>query len=178
MQRVLFVDFDGVLNTERYQAELRNKGEKQWDGFGPVFDPVSVQNLKTILDAVPDALLVINSSWKLEGIERMRQLWMARGLPGMIHSITPDNVPSHAQSKLDNYGDMLLVAGKGYEVSLWLKEHVLEVCNYVILDDIHDYLPEQESHLILTNPRNGITVGDALKVISILNEPATFSFGE
>ncbi len=168
--RVIFVDFDGVLNTENYQALLRDTGEPCWDDFGQVFDPAAVESLKMLLEAVPDALLVINSSWKLEGLARMKELWKVRGLPGKIHSMTPDYVPDLRNIDLDNYDNIVLLAGKGNEVKQWLEENAPEDCKYVILDDVPDFLPDQNPHLILTNPKTGITMEDAVMAIEILKQ--------
>lgn len=46
MKKVIFLDFDGVLNTENYQAKLRQEGKPQCDDFGQVFDSDAVENLK------------------------------------------------------------------------------------------------------------------------------------
>ena len=62
MDRIIFLDFDGVLNTEKYQAELRGRRRSTVDTYGPLFDPEAVQNLQKILDTVPDAKIVIESS--------------------------------------------------------------------------------------------------------------------
>lgn len=168
MKKVLFLDFDGVLNTENYQAELRAAGKSGWDDFGQLFDPVAVENLKMILDAVPNVLLVINSSWKLEGLNLMKALWKARELPGSIHSITPDYVPDLLSIDLESYENIALLAGKGNEVKQWLSNNAPEGCAYVIFDDVPDFLPEQEEHLIRVNPITGITMEDAMKAISLL----------
>ena len=168
MQRVLFIDFDGVLNTENYQAQLRKEGKPQWDDFGQLFDPEAVDNLKMILDAVPNLLLVINSSWKLEGLKRMNDLWEKRSLPGKVYGVTPDYVPSLANIDLSNFDNIELLAGKGNEVKQWLADNASGHCKYVILDDVPDFLLEQESHLICTNPKLGITKEDALRAISLL----------
>ena len=115
MKKVLFLDFDGVLNTEKYQSELRSSGKNGWDDFGQLFDPEAVENLKMVLDAVPGVLLVINSSWKLEGLNTMKAMWKARELPGSIHSVTPDYVPDLLNIDLDNYENIALLSGKGNE---------------------------------------------------------------
>ena len=169
MKKVIFLDFDGVLNTENYQAQLRDAGEPCWDDFGQVFDPEAVENLKTVLDAVPDVLLIINSSWKLEGFARMKELWKVRRLPGKIHGVTPDYVPDLQNIDLENYDNIALLAGKGNEVKQWLDENVPEGCRYVILDDMPDFLPEQAPYHICTDPRVGLTVEDAVKAIQLLN---------
>lgn len=169
MKKVIFIDFDGVLNTEKYLAALRQGGWKWYDEYGPLFDPEAVGNLKKVMDAVPDAIIVINSSWKLEGLERMHQLWESRNLPGKIHSITPDYVPDLLNIDLDNYDDIALFAGKGNEVGQWIDKYAPKGCAYVIFDDVPDFLPEQEEHLVCTDPRVGITAEDAEKAIHILN---------
>lgn len=169
MKKVIFLDFDGVLNTENYQAQLYRDGKPQWDDFGQVFDPEAIENLKMVLDAVPDALLVINSSWKLEGFGKMKELWKKRGLPGRIHGITPDYVPDLLNIDLEDYDNIAMLAGKGNEVKQWLDENVPEGCRYVILDDMPDFLPEQTPYHICTDPRVGLTVEDAVKAIQLLN---------
>jgi len=168
MKRVLFLDFDGVLNTEKYQEKLRLEGEPRWDDFGQLFDPKAVENLKMILDAVPDVLLVISSSWKLEGLDRMKALWEARGLPGTVHGVTPDYVPDLLDINQADPDNMAMLAGKGNEVKEWLSRFAPDGCKYVILDDVPDFLPEQEAFLICTDPRAGITHNVAVRVISLL----------
>lgn len=44
------------------------------------------------------------------------------------------------------------------------------VSNYVIIDDMDNMLPEQQSHFVQTNPEIGITKEDSEKVIKILNK--------
>lgn len=168
MGKIIFLDFDGVLNTEKYQSELRLAGKNGWDDFGQLFDPEAVENLKMVLDTVPDALLVINSSWKLEGFDRMKELWKARHLPGKIHSCTPDYVPDLTNIDLENFDNIAMLAGKGNEVKQWIEANLMEGCQYVIFDDMPDFLPDQEEHLVCTDPRFGITVEDAMQAIVIL----------
>lgn len=166
MKRVIFLDFDGVLNTGKYQNQLKINGEKRVDDFGPLFDPESVRNLKTILDAVPDALLVITSSWKdAYGPNMVRSLWKERGLPGKIHSMT--------RACMDFFPD--LESGempplKGPEIKQWLEEHDTKGCKYVILDDMQDFLPKQQSHLVLIDANVGLTADDAVKAIRLLGK--------
>lgn len=168
MKKVIFLDFDGVLNTEQYQAELRREGKPRWDDFGQLFDPEAVENLKMVLDTIPDALIVINSSWKLEGLTRMRALWKARNLPGRIHNCTPNYAPDLLNIDLENYDSIALLAGKGNEVKQWVEENAPDGCQYVIFDDVPDFLPEQRDHLVCTDPRVGITLEDAMRAISVL----------
>lgn len=169
MNKVIFLDFDGVLNTENYQAKLRQEGKPQWDNFGQIFDPEAVENLKMILDTVPEALIVINSSWKLEGMDTVKAMWKARNLPAKIHSATPDYVPDISCIDLEDYDNIAMLAGKGNEVKQWLEQNAPKGCTYVILDDMPDFLPELDEHLICTDPRVGITMENAMEAIGLLN---------
>ena len=54
MNKLIFLGFDGVLNTKSYQTRLQAVGKPGWDDYGMLFDPSAVANLKHILDAVPD----------------------------------------------------------------------------------------------------------------------------
>lgn len=78
--KIIFLDFDGVLNTEAWQRHCLTRRLSTEDRFGPVFDPEAVANLSSIIAAVPDVGIVITSSWKWEGEENMKQLWQERGL--------------------------------------------------------------------------------------------------
>lgn len=87
MNKYVFLDFDGVLNTEKYQTQLRLEGKYGWDKYGQLFDPEAVGNLKRILDSIPDCWIIIESSWKAEGLKRMKQMWKDRGhLPVFCHN--------------------------------------------------------------------------------------------
>lgn len=168
MNKVIFLDFDGVLNTEKYQAGLRAEGKKGYDQYGPLFDPEAVGNLGRILDAVPDAVVVISSSWKLEGLPRMKDMWRFRKMPGSVYDITPDYLSPEWQIDLDAVEDFSILVGRGNEVRQWLKDNMPEECRYVIFDDLPDYLPDQRVHLITTDPRIGISKEDADHAIKVL----------
>ena len=156
--KYIFLDFDGVLNTEKHQAFLRSKGSNTCDQYGPIFDPDAVECLASIVSLVPECRMVIISSWKFEGEDRMFQLWKERNLPGVVAGITPTLVPM----SLDD-----LYAGKGREIKTWLQDN--PATEYVILDDVPDFLAEQESHYIEIDPRVGLTSDLVNKVIEILN---------
>ncbi|MBQ5944502.1 MAG: hypothetical protein IJL61_07305 [Bacteroidales bacterium] len=169
MKKVIFLDFDGVLNTEGYQAALHAAGEKGHDRYGPLFDPDAVENLSKILDAVPEALIVISSSWKLEGLERIREMWKFRRMPGHVHDITQDYL-SDPYVDLEAADDYRILVGRGNEIRRWIAQNASRGCKYVILDDLPDFLPEQSCHLVITNPYTGITSDDAINAIGILTK--------
>lgn len=43
--RIIFLDFDGVLNTEDYQHELIEADKPREDSYGRLFSPVAMDNL-------------------------------------------------------------------------------------------------------------------------------------
>ena len=166
MSKVIFLDIDGVLNTERQHNRCVEAGLAYVDNFGYAFDPVSVANLKKIVDEV-GADIVISSSWKFWGLSTMQKLWTNRELPGKLIDVTPNNVSDEMLLSVD-LDLMDLPAGKGSEIKEWLETKGQQVTHYAILDDLPDMLPEQQSHFVQTDPRIGITEDDADRVISIL----------
>ena len=46
MKKIIFLDFDGVLNTEYYQGLLQFQGKQQRDEYGAIFAPGAVKQLK------------------------------------------------------------------------------------------------------------------------------------
>ena len=47
---VIFLDFDGVLNTEQYQATLAIEGKPSKDAWGALFDPQANEILDIFTD--------------------------------------------------------------------------------------------------------------------------------
>ena len=170
MSKILFLDIDGVLNTERQHDRCVNLGADQVDNFGYAFDPVSVANLKRIVEHT-DADIVISSSWKMWGLDAMQRMWARRYLPGKVIDITPNTESDEMLLSVD-LDLMDFPAIKGSEIKEWLLTNGNQDTHYAILDDLPDMLPEQESHFVQTDPRIGITKDDADRVITILTGKA------
>lgn len=171
-ERYLFVDFDGVLNTMEYQTALQWKGEARWDMYGSLFDPYAVANLSLIIEQTA-AKIVISSSWRLDGINRMREMWSTRGLPGEIYGLTPelDQVCFNNLEEKSNSFSVIPYGTRGLEINEWLRlnpdRYFLDY-SYAIIDDFDDFLSKQMPHVILTEPETGLTKELAAKAISIL----------
>lgn len=168
--KAIFLDFDGVLNTGKYHRHLRELGKEWCDDYGPLFDPEAVANLQIVLDAVPDALLVISSSWKMDGRRRIHNMWRNRSLPGAIHSFTPDFVYDYENVDLSTPESIAAICGKGGEIRSWFMDNAPKGCRYVIFDDTTLFLEEQLPHLIKTDPELGITEENAQRAIELLTE--------
>lgn len=161
MRKVLFLDFDGVLNPKWWD------GGKPSDKYGVLFEAKAVANLEKII-AETGADIVISSSWKCMGLSELQKLWRERKLPGRIIDITPDLLSEELLLNPDLNNDDVLY-NRGCEIKGWLSKHSDDVSNYAIIDDMDDILPEQQTHFVLTNEEIGLTEGNAAQAIMILN---------
>ena len=149
---IIFLDFDGVLNTEQYQARLAVDGAPKKDAWGPLFDPRAVENLRKIIESTR-ASIVISSSWRyIHRLGSLRMMWEIRELPGEIL----DTLPCGAT-----------YISRGEDIECWLNQHGQP--NYVIIDDLDDFYPSQHDRYIEINPIVGISTVDVEKAITILN---------
>ena len=150
LRKVLFLDFDGVMVSDRHQGQLTAIGCPLRDRFGAKFDPVCVEFLKKIIDST-DAGIVVTSTWKMEmGLDGIQQMWHARNLPGRVIGVTPDIDPIH----------------RGNEIAAWLAVYS-EECRYAIIDDapFADFFrQEQLEHLFCVDERTGID-GNTMQLV-------------
>lgn len=148
--KVIFLDFDGVLNSAKYLAACSE--------FGVVIDPARMVFLKRIVDAT-GAKIVLSTSW--------REYWPA----------TAENPTGKRINEIFSAYDLqifdktpMLHAKREREIKSWLDEHP-EVENFVVLDDRllgGDFL---EGHFVKTsNHFDGLDAEDAEKAIAILKE--------
>lgn len=98
MNKYLFLDFDGVLNTANYAKRLKREGIDLYDEFGPMFDPATIANLKRIIDET-GCKIVLSSTWRNEGFVEMKALWKDRNLPGELMAIDPHSVKHHLSGR-------------------------------------------------------------------------------
>ena len=152
--KIIFLDFDGVMDTDYYDHILSKEGKSSNDSFGTVFDPNSVRNLKHIIDET-GADIVVTSSWKFfMTYKDILDMWEYRGLPGFVTDVTP--TPSVRRNR-------------GDEIDAWLHD-CGEECQYVIIDDFGkgNFNEHQRPHLLVVNPFYGIDKNIAEKAIAIL----------
>ena len=152
MKKIIFLDIDGVLVTDRGQkSQLATNGTLR-DEHGALFDPLSVESLRQIIDST-DAEIVVTSTWKMEmGLEGIRQMWFDRDLPGKVVGVTPDIDPIH----------------RGDEIAAWL-DTCGEDCRYAIIDDtpFTDFFrEEQHKYLFKVDERIGIDEETVKRIIA------------
>lgn len=158
MDKFIFLDIDGVLNSKQYYIEksepkrLRELKEK-FEGviaYGLAnIDSKAVSLLNKITNKT-GAKIVISSSWR--GISSLYTILKLAGITSPIYGETP----------------RLMSRWRGYEIKAWL-EGIKEPYKYVIIDDDSDMLESQLDHFVQTNWEVGLTEEDVNKAIKILN---------
>lgn len=169
MKKIIFLDFDGVLNTEYNQNLLMYHGKFWKDKYGAFFDPETVAELKRIVEET-NADIVIESSWKYLGLEAMQQMWSDRNMPGKVIDVTPSSATDNMlfNANLDEMNPAH-TQWKGVEIASWIADNLQDEGRYVIIDDEYVIQDSQLPHFILTNPYDGITGDLANRAIKILN---------
>jgi hypothetical protein len=169
MNRYLFLDIDGVLNTGNYSNFLVHSSLPESDGHGYFFDPDAVEGLKKVIDAT-NADIILASDWRVDGFDNMQSLWVARNMPGKLAGITPSCKTTFTNIDTQETWSKYPVGSRGMEVAEWLLINGRSPYSYAIVDDEDNYLLYQSEHLVLTNPMNGLDDSIADVVISILSE--------
>lgn len=153
--KVIFLDFDGVMDTAYYDHVLGKYGLPECDKYGVVFDPSCIKNLKHIIDNT-GADIVVSSTWKnFMSYKDILDMWKDRNLPGFVTDVTP--IPPNRRNR-------------GDEIDAWLNECKSD-CLYVIIDDLdaYNFNEHQLQRLLIVNPYNGIDEDIAERAIRILN---------
>ena len=166
--KFLFLDIDGVLNTGRYQDILKESGQHFADEDGALFDPIATENLSHIINKT-SAKIVLTSTWRMDGIDAMIDLWRRRRMPGYIYGITPHSITMFADIDTQDEWSKHAIGSRGMEIHEWLRRHTKGSNAYAILDDEDDFLLYQAKHVVMTDFYDGLTKEIADKVIRILS---------
>lgn len=152
--KVVFLDFDGVMDTAYYDNYLNYMGLPEKDKYGVVFDPDCIANLRRIIDET-GADIVVSSTWKdFMTYKEILEMWEYRKLPGFVTDTTPT-----------------CSRKRGDEIDSWLEECNTE-CEYVIIDDMDEtqFNEHQYDRLFVVNPYDGLNEQTAEKVIQLFRE--------
>ena len=171
-RKCLFLDIDGVLNTSRYSKYMIENNLNDFDENGSIFDPNAVDNLRYVIDCT-NADVIISSTWRYDGLDKMQKLWEDRNMPGKIVGITPHMITaSFEEVDSKDIWQKRPIGSRGMEIDEWLRlntNEMLEPYTYVIVDDEDDFLLHQASHVVLTDPNFGLTKVIASIIINKLN---------
>ena len=155
--KVIFLDFDGVLNSSVFITEARKWRQKNQEKHRSVewwasdIDPKAVALLNFILSKT-EAQIVISSSWRYGcSLDLLRSILKASGCEGEVIAVTPRMPGNHRSDKIQE----------------WLRLHP-EVDSFVVLDDARD--AGIDGKFVQTDYGIGLTQEDAEKAVEILND--------
>lgn len=140
--RVLFLDIDGVINSERSRLAFGGYPHDFTPEEYAKFDPVALALIQRLC-RVTECSVVLSTSWRtLFTLEQV-----ARGLDLPVMGATPDLGSDFTRV---------------HEIAFWLEQHP-EVTSYAIVDDLFlDWSehPELEARFVQTNPDFGLSLSD------------------
>ena len=160
MEKYLFLDIDGVLNSDEYYTELYkhkqgkiSENYRFYDdvdaevGYKENLDRAAVELVNWICNAT-GAKVILSSSWRVD--ERSVGELAKLGLT--VCGKTPMSLARH----------------RGREIKKFLDEHPFD--SYCILDDDTDILEEEKDNFVLVDYHFGLTSFDSEKAIKILGK--------
>lgn len=175
MLKLIYLDIDGVLssqdnadrlfldfcfrnniNNDDYISKSMYESFKDGvykDQYGVLFDERCVGWLKYIID-LTGASIVISSDWKKMGLEKLKQMWADRNLPGDVVDIIPVVEKKHFSESLED------------NRARSIEQHIRETSptKWAVIDDM-DLLT---LNFVNVNPEYGINRLNALKTINFL----------
>jgi hypothetical protein len=146
--KILFLDIDGVLNSELYQNKATDRNNDR-----SRLDPFSVMLVRKLIEEFT-LKIVITSTWRYGAVEKLMQELKRHKLIDYLHndSFTPVIQPAH----------------RGTEIKLWLELHP-EITDYVIIDDDDNILEEQFEKFVKTYLYDGMIEEHYYRVRDILS---------
>lgn len=145
---VLFLDFDGVINTYWWNSD----GTKFEIGLNKCTNFQAVQWISHFCEK-HNYYIVVSSTWRIgKSVESLRRALINSGMKESIaNNRIIDKTPVYHHDHVT----------RGEEVNDWLKRHPDTSC-YIIVDDDDDFkcFPEMRDHLVKTNFYIGFTMRD------------------
>ncbi len=176
MSRALFLDIDGVLNSD-----LWNESHRKEISDGVLIDEEKIPLLAALVRKT-GAEIILHSGWRF---------WFHTGRPGEAGPVLPDEelYPLRKEAEILQHllrREGLTIAGmtpdfsteeirrsrkfslvKASEILAWLKAH-REVTDWAVLDDLDLHSPEVEQRQVRTDPAVGLTKKDVRRAQEIL----------
>lgn len=153
-RKVIFLDIDGVLNSDTFCDEYLEE-----HGVDPVFEDILSKKMIAYLKQIVQksgADIVLSSTWREIESAREAVIEQLAAFGMSISDCTPDSRREWS---------------RGDEIMAWIAEHP-EVSRVLILDDtsVND-IPELQPHQVLTTWKWGLTSDHVPMALTILEKP-------
>ena len=139
--KIVFLDIDGVLNSERTWYAHNRRPDTINDDW---FDDTAIAMIRSLCRKT-DSSIVLSSSWRMH--HDFRDIAAKFNLP--IIDTTP----------LGGWN-------RGLEILEWITTFKPEM--YCVIDDVDDGISEYHSNLVLVNPYNGLSYNDVITAENFL----------
>ena len=159
---VLFLDIDGVLNSEAWYlanvALFEKRAESDLDHYLRDIDPEAVARLNRVVE-VSDPTIVLSSTWRFIRMPKVPDILTRRGFTGEIASATPRDPHGH----------------RGREICAWLDAHTDVTTFAVVDDDRFDIIdtPHLVPRFVHTPQKLGLQDEHVDRLIALLGERVT-----
>lgn len=168
--RVLFLDFDGVINNSRTWSEFARSGDEM---LVIPTAPECIERLNRLV-AETGARVVISSSWRnFAGWDSLAPALATRGFTGEVIGETPNlvNEPGWLDRWRTREGAPFAYERleRGWEIREWIAAH--DVTAFAILDDCSD-MAELKPWLVHTDAEIGLDDPDVERAKWLLDNSA------
>ena len=166
--KILFLDIDGVINSDEYADEY-HKYKLGLQGYHIWVDPKAVERVRRLCEET-GAKIILSSSWRRHRLDvTLEDLKQYSGmeplLPYMI-GVTPGYIRRNRGQEID---DTFKEWNHHIKMGRIDKQYENEpVERYAIVDDDNDMLDKQLDHFVQTDWKYGITDEDVDKLKEIL----------
>ena len=182
MSKVIFLDIDGVLNSENHAKEMYALKESNPKKYFDTWDLPYEGTLKPLQRIIQStgAIIVLSSTWRFRRIPKLNKIFERYGF--QIFDKTCDGVsleevaklgfdPNNCYSIYKNSKGEKYTTDRGAEIAKWLSTHQ-DIESFVILDDdwadIDQYF--EANHVWTDFYDWGLTEAKADIAIKILNK--------
>jgi hypothetical protein len=156
MRGIIFLDFDGVLNSERWRSATFLESRQDLTVEEKGIDPAAVGLLNHLL-ARTGAEVVVTSTWRSgRSCRQLERLLKSRGFIGRVRGKTA----------------VLRGCQRGDEIGTWLRDNLERFTPFVILDDDDDVAPYL-GHLVQTTTDTGLNMEHVEAAIRVLSSAGT-----